>query len=200
MIGSSVIFGPSFITDKIGAIFDTLIRPATSRVIQTVAENRQPFFTEWARSFGPAIRGIPLFFWLFFIGSIYLFNDMVKTFTRKDGIFVTSFYIIFLTALIFSRYSASSTFNGTNTISLAFFSLGFIVLVAGIGTFLIGLYRLKKKELQMRGGDPELGREVDALRDDLNDTRAQLAEMQERLDFAERLLTAGRASQDEKSK
>ncbi len=67
-------------------------------------------------------------------------------------------------------------------------------------TFLIGLYRLKKKELQMRGGDPELGREVDALRDDVNDTRAQLAEMQERLDFAERLLTAGRASQDEKSK
>ncbi len=67
-------------------------------------------------------------------------------------------------------------------------------------TFLIGLYRLKKKELQVRGGDPELGREVDALRDDLNDTRAQLAEVQERLDFAERLLTAGRASQDEKSK
>ena len=30
--------------------------------------------------------------------------------------------------------------------------------------------------------------------------QAQLAEMQERLDFAERLLTAGRASQDEKGK
>jgi uncharacterized membrane protein len=45
-----------------------------------------------------------------------------------------------------------------------------------------------------------LGAEVDALRDDLNYTRAQLAEMQERLDFAERMLTAGRASQDEKGK
>ena len=53
-------------------------------------------------------------------------------------------------------------------------------------------FKLKKKELEMRGSDPELGPEVDALRDDLNDTRAQLAEMQERLDFAERLLTAGR--------
>ncbi len=46
--------------------------------------------------------------------------------------------------------------------------------------------------------------DVDALRGDLADmqehTRAQLAEMQERLDFAERLLTAGRASQDEKAK
>ncbi len=73
-------------------------------------------------------------------------------------------------------------------------------------TFLIGLYRLKKKELrvrekelEMRGSDPELGPEVEALRDDLNDTRAQLAEMQERLDFAERLLTAGRASQEDRS-
>jgi len=53
-------------------------------------------------------------------------------------------------------------------------------------------FKLKKKELEMQGGDPELGPVVDALRDDLNDTRAQLAEMQERLDFAERLLTAGR--------
>ena len=53
-------------------------------------------------------------------------------------------------------------------------------------------FKLKKTELEMQGGDPELRPVVDALRDDLNDTRAQLAEMQERLDFAERLLTAGR--------
>ncbi len=59
-------------------------------------------------------------------------------------------------------------------------------------------FKLKKKELEMRGGDPELGPEVDALRDDLNDTRGQLADMQERLDFAERLLTAGRASQEDR--
>ncbi len=66
-------------------------------------------------------------------------------------------------------------------------------------TTLIIRFKLKKKELEMRGSDPELGPEVDALRDDLNDTRAQLAEMQERLDFAERLLTAGRASQEDRS-
>ncbi len=68
--------------------------------------------------------------------------------------------------------------------------------VAALG--LILRFRLKKRELEMRGSDPELGPVVDALRDDLNDTRAHLADMQERLDFAERLLTAGRASQDEK--
>ncbi len=60
-------------------------------------------------------------------------------------------------------------------------------------------FNFKKKELEMRGSDPELGPVVDALRDDLDDTRAQLAEVQERLDFAERLLTAGRASQEDRS-
>ncbi len=63
-----------------------------------------------------------------------------------------------------------------------------------ISTALIVRGQLKKKELEMRGRDS-----VDALRDDLDDTREQLAEMQERLDFAERLLTAGRASQENRS-
>ncbi len=63
---------------------------------------------------------------------------------------------------------------------------------------LILRFKLKKKELEMRGSDPELGPAVHALRDDLNDTRAQLAEVQERLDFTERLLT-GRASQEDRS-
>jgi hypothetical protein len=80
--------------------------------------------------------------------------------------------------------------------------VGPLVGVPGIIVFalLVMRYKLKKKELEMRSSDPELGPVVDALRDDLDDTRAQLAEVQERLDFAERLLTAGRASQDEESK
>ena len=73
-------------------------------------------------------------------------------------------------------------------------SFGMIVV-----TVLILRYKLKRKELEMRGSDAELGPEVDALRDDLNDTRAQLAEVQERLDFAERVLAAGRASQENRS-
>ncbi len=64
-------------------------------------------------------------------------------------------------------------------------------------------FKLKKKELETQGSSAELGPLVDALRDELAEmqehTQAQLAEMQERLDFAERLLTAGRASQEDKS-
>ena len=44
---------------------------------------------------------------------------------------------------------------------------------------LILRFKLKKKELEMGGGDPKLGPVMDELRDDLNDTRAQLADMQE---------------------
>ena len=69
--------------------------------------------------------------------------------------------------------------------------------------FLVMRYKLRKKELEMQGSDAELGPEVNALRDDLADlqehTQAQLAEIQERLDFAERLLTDGRASQEDRS-
>ncbi len=66
-------------------------------------------------------------------------------------------------------------------------------------TTLIIRFKLKKKELELRGSDAELGPVVDALRDDADDTRARLAEMEERLDFAERLLASGRASQEDKS-
>ena len=67
-------------------------------------------------------------------------------------------------------------------------------------TAMIMRFKLKKKELEMQGSNAELGPVVDELRDGLDDTRAQLAEVQERLDFAERVLTAGRESQNDKSK
>jgi len=66
-------------------------------------------------------------------------------------------------------------------------------------TALIVHFRLKKKELDTRGSSAELGAEVDSLRGDVDDTRARLAEMQERIEFTERLLAAGRASQEDKS-
>ncbi|MCH7684359.1 MAG: hypothetical protein IIB35_11710 [Gemmatimonadetes bacterium] len=49
---------------------------------------------------------------------------------------------------------------------------------------------VREKELEIRGSDAEWGPVVDALRDEADETRAQLADIQERLDFAERLLTA----------
>ncbi len=74
-------------------------------------------------------------------------------------------------------------------------------IVGGVGVLaLVFWFKLQKKELEMRRQpNPELGPVVDALRDDLDDTRAQLADRQERLDFTERLLTARRASPEDRS-
>jgi hypothetical protein len=64
-------------------------------------------------------------------------------------------------------------------------------------------FKLKKKEIEAGSGSREMAPAVNALREEVErladlceDTRAQLAETHERLDFAERLLTAGRAPKD----
>ncbi len=75
-----------------------------------------------------------------------------------------------------------------------------VVGVPGFVTFvgmLIGHTRrmkelaIRERELELGGSEAALGPVVDALSDDVNDMRAQVAEMQERLDFAERLLASG---------
>ena len=86
--------------------------------------------------------------------------------------------------------------------------IGIIVGVPGMVVALIVILRfmlkkkelaVREKELETRGSSAELGPVVDALRDDLDDTRAQLAEMHERLDFTERVLAAGRDSHEDRS-
>ncbi len=87
---------------------------------------------------------------------------------------------------------------------MAFDPMQFFTMVVGVpalvGALVLVLhFRLKMKQLEMRGPDAELGPEVDALRDELDDTRAQLAHLEERIDLSERLLAAGRASQEDRS-
>lgn len=73
-----------------------------------------------------------------------------------------------------------------------------LTMLFGVGGGLTALivitkFWLKKKELDA-GGDSQLTHVVEDLRHELRDTRAELTEIQERLDFAERLLTEGRGS------
>ena len=149
IIISTAVLGPSFITSQIVSIEETLINPNTARLIQTVAENKQPFLVDWWESFGPSIRGTPLFFWLFFIGSAYLFYKAVYTLKNKERIILTTAYFFFLLAITFSRYSGSSSFNGSSTISLLFYSLGYIVFAASIGYYYYK-YHKDKEESQLK--------------------------------------------------
>ena len=107
----------------------------------TVAENRQPFFTEWGSSFGPFFKGIPLLFGSFVIGSIVLFKEMLNKIRKKDSWTLVGVYTLFLFGLIFSRYSGSSIFNGENFISKSFYYISALIL---IGSLLYYYYNPKK--------------------------------------------------------
>ena len=137
----SIYIGPSFIPNEINGIVNNLVKPATSRLIQTVAENKQPYFGEWAGNFGPIVKGFPLTFWLFFVGSVYLFNNMIKTFKKKERVILTASYVIFLVSMIFSRYSSNSSLNGENFVSLAVYGLGAIVFVGSVGYYYYKYYK-----------------------------------------------------------
>lgn len=127
---SLILFGTPFINFQFHQIVDNLVTPITSRLGVTVAENRQPFFDEWANTFGPLVYGIPIFFWLFFIGSIFIVSLLLRNFDKKERRIMITSYVLFLFALVFSRYKSDSFLNGTNTISLTIYALGFIVLSA----------------------------------------------------------------------
>src|SRR3989344_441361 len=136
------ISSPSFVINFTGDILGHLTTPYTDRISFTVAENRQPFFAgEWRDSFGPVKFGIPLFFWLFFIGSIFLFNEMIKHIAGKKKLILIATYTIFLFALIFSKYN-TGTLNGETFLSKVVYFGGMLVFIAG---FLYVYYQYYKE-------------------------------------------------------
>jgi len=138
-----IILGPGFILGKISSIQHDLITPITTRFGLTVAENKQPFYmNDWKNSFGPVVFDIPLFFWLFFMGSVLLFNHLIRKLKKGEKIILTFGYLIFLICLIFSKYSSASIFNGTNGISIFVYFGGWIIL---LGAF-VKIYHQRFKD------------------------------------------------------
>jgi len=132
----SATFGPSFIIGKVTEMKNSLITPQTTRFGLTVAENKQPFFiNDWKNSFGPVFSGIPLFFWLFVLGAVALFNNLIKSLEKQEKLILTSAYFIFVIFLIFSRYSPNSVLNGTSGLSLLVYFGGWIILLGTVGYF-----------------------------------------------------------------
>ena len=130
-----IFFGPGFVPNKLNGIYKTMFNPTTGRWQVTVAENRQPFFNEWASEFGPYIKNIPnlpLCFWMFIIGSIVLFKKLLSKINNKDAWILTALYIFFLFGLIFSRYSSTGLLNGENLLSKGLFIGSSLLLVAGL--------------------------------------------------------------------
>jgi len=133
--------GPSFIFERLSSLFSDLIRPAQSRLIRTVAENRQPYFGEWSNSFGPLIKGIPIFFWLFVTGSVYLFFNMIRFLKKNERWVLTGAYVILLMGIIFSRYSSGHVLNGESGLSLLVYFGGVAVFLGSVGYYYFKYYQ-----------------------------------------------------------
>jgi len=143
---SSIFFGISFVPDMVKDVISHAVQPFTpSRFGVTVAENKQPYFmSDWIGEFGPVVLTIPLYFWLFFIGSVYLFYHMIKPLVKKEKIILTISYIIFLLGLIFSKYSADSILNGESGLSLLVYFGGVLAFVFSFGYVYYKRYKEEK--------------------------------------------------------
>lgn len=143
-----IYLGPEFLINEAVNIKNSLIQPMTTRFGLTVAENKQPFFiNDWKGSFGPVIVNVPLYFWLFFSGSVVLFYNLVKKLKFKERWILTFSYLIFLVCLIFSRYRADSILNGTSGMSVLVYFGGWLFFISSFVYVYYLLY--KKRELDI---------------------------------------------------
>ncbi|MDP1728854.1 MAG: STT3 domain-containing protein [archaeon] len=141
-----IFLGFGFITNTLNTINQQMFNPVTGRWKTTVAENRSPYFTEWAASFGPFIKNIPVLFWMFFAGSVLLFRKMLNKIEKNKAWILTGLYILFFFGLVFSKYSETSIFNGESFVSHAFYYLSALALIIGFGYFYIKDYQANTKE------------------------------------------------------
>ncbi|MFA4953382.1 MAG: STT3 domain-containing protein [Candidatus Pacearchaeota archaeon] len=148
LILAIIFLGFNFVYVQLSDAVTSLIKPIETRFGLTVAENKQPYFhDDWEGNFGPVFFNIPLYFWMFFVGSIVLFNYLIKNMNKREKIILTSSYFIFLFSLIFSKYSPNGVFNGTSFISISLYFIGWIILISAF--FFIYFKRNSKGELNI---------------------------------------------------
>ncbi len=117
-LGVALLFGLKYFIIQINQTFTTLTIPfATDRWVRTVAENSQPYITDWIGQFGN------YFLWMFILGSALLFYEMHKNI--KSRLTLTIIYFVLLMGFIFSRYSPNSVLNGISALSIIIYIISF---------------------------------------------------------------------------
>lgn len=124
-------------------IIQYLIQPfAEGRFGATVAENAQPFLSDWMGQVGKGI------FWLFFFGVIS-FGLKISRGVKKSGeryLFFGAFSLM-VVGIIFSKYAPDSIFNGNNFISQATYIITLMIF------WIYFFYLYSKKEINISGRD-----------------------------------------------
>jgi asparagine N-glycosylation enzyme membrane subunit Stt3 len=150
VVGLSILEGPGFLIAKAEQMYINLVRPwGISRWHLTVAEQNQPYITDWFGQFGKN------FVYLFMFGSVLLFYETIRKIKQSlkklkiPGVSVyslTIFYAMFIFAFTFSRYSRGSRFNGTSQQAIVFYIGSLIVFGLGLGILYLLIY-YKDKEI-----------------------------------------------------
>jgi len=139
-----LVLGPTGMLDILKYLNDLIISPITGRWGQTVAENRQPYFTEWGSNFGPFIKNIPVLFWLFLVGSVVLFKNMLNKIKSKEAWILTGLYVLFFFGLVFSRYAPHpAILDGEGFISKLFYFGSALLLIGFFIYYSIKYYKNK---------------------------------------------------------
>jgi dolichyl-diphosphooligosaccharide--protein glycosyltransferase len=122
----AIFIKPGFILNLFPNLIQSLLHPfGATRTGLTVAENAQPYVTSWISELSAPI------FWMFFMGTIFLFYESVRNLDKKDKRISFISFVLFLTGFIFSNYSSDSIFNGVSLISQVTYFGSLFILIFG---------------------------------------------------------------------
>ena len=133
---SSIIFGVSFVPDRLNIFIDQTIHPISQgRFSVTVAENKPSYFiSDWVGDFGPVVFNIPLYFWMLVFGSVFLFSSLIESLNKKEKIILIFSYFVFIIGLIFSKYAPHpNPLDGEGTLSLIVYFGGALFFLIAFG-------------------------------------------------------------------
>ena len=138
LLFSVIIYGNPFsvVKDVIGRLLSPF---GTGRVGLTVAENKAPYLQEWINQTGKIL------FWIFLGGLLAIgvnISKVIKKQGRKIGFIF--FWILLISGILFSKFSSTSMFNGTNFISKLFYFGSIIV----FGICCVRLYSKEKLNIK----------------------------------------------------
>ena len=140
IVSITILYGYSFILHTLDEQYINLIEPfGRTRWALTVAESHQPYFLDWVNSLGWK------YIWVFIIGCILLFYELIKDLKSHTWKFVFIFTLSII-GLIFNRYSSNSIFNGMTTQSKLLYFGPILLFILAIGIFYLYSY-YKNKEL-----------------------------------------------------
>jgi len=108
-----------------GDVIGRLLNPfGIDRLGLTVAENKQPFLSDWIGQTGKTI------FYLFLAGLFFVGLNISKGIKKINyKILYNASWILMILGIVFSRISPSSMFNGNNFISKLFYAFGLLFFI-----------------------------------------------------------------------